>query len=179
MNTGRNDMEHEPTSAVVTAHGDSETPTEPAETPVPPAPKRKPGRPKLPKSKRHGLRRVRRALREHGLEAIDRRTQVGKALAELERDLIDDLGGPDALSTQRRTLVSVVVRTRCLLDSIDVWALTQDSVINKRARKLFPWVLERQRLADSLVRQLEALGFDRQRAEKRVSASEYAHGGQP
>ncbi len=116
-----------------------------------------------PRSKRHGLTRLRTAVRRLGSRVIDRRTTLGKALAEWRQELIQDLGGPDAVSTQTRAIVDLAVRTKLLLDSIDAWLLTQPSLINKRARALLPVVRERQQLADSLARYLTMLGLERRR----------------
>jgi len=87
---------------------------------------------------------------------------LGKALVEWRQELIQDLGGPDAVSTQARAIVDLAVRTKLLLDSIDAWLLTQPSLVNKRARALLPVVRERQQLADSLARYLTTLGLKRQ-----------------
>ena len=116
------------------------------------------------RSQRHGLTRLKAAVRGLGSRVIDRRTTLGKALAEWRQQLIQDLGGPDAVSTQARAIVDLAVRTKLLLDSVDAWLLTQPSLINKRARALLPVVRERQRLADSLARYLTLLGLERRRS---------------
>jgi hypothetical protein len=108
---------------------------------------------------RHGLTRLKAAVRALGDRVIDRRTTLGKALAEWRDELIQDLGGPESVSTQARAIVELAVRTKLLLDSVDVWLLTQPSLINKRARALLPVVRERQQLADSLARYLTLLGL--------------------
>jgi hypothetical protein len=123
-------------------------------------PSRKPSR---SHSKRHGLTRLKAAVRGLGSRVIDRRTTLGKALAEWRQELIRDLGGPDAVSTQAQAIVDLAVRTKLLLDSVDAWLLTQPSLINKRARALLPVVRERQQLADSLARYLTMLGLERRR----------------
>jgi hypothetical protein len=129
-----------------------------------------------PKSKspvpRHGLNRLRTAVRSLGGRVIDRRTALGKALAEWRQELIKDLGGLDTISTQERAIIDLAVRTRLLLDSVDAWLLTQPSLINKRARALLPVVRERQQLADGLSRYLQMLGLGR-RAKPALSLDEY------
>ncbi len=114
-------------------------------------------------SQRHGLTRLKAAVRGLGGRVVDRRTTLGKALAEWRQELIQDLGGPDAVSTQARAIVDLAVRTKLLLDSVDAWLLTQPSLVNKRARALLPVVRERQQLADGLSRYLQALGLERRR----------------
>ena len=114
-------------------------------------------------SKRHGLTRLKAAVHGLGSRVIDRRTTLGKTLAEWRQELIQDLGGPDAVSTQSRAIVDLAVRTKLLLDSVDAWLLTQPSLVNKRTRALLPVVRERQQLADSLARYLTTLGLERRR----------------
>lgn len=96
-----------------------------------------------------------------GNRAVDRRTTVGKALAGWRDELIGDLGGDSAISTQERALVDLVVRTKLMLDSIDAWLLKQPSLVNVRKRSLLPVVRERTQLADAIARYLAALGLER------------------
>jgi hypothetical protein len=110
---------------------------------------------------RHGITRLKTAVRHLGLRVIDRRTTLGKMLAHWRVDLIQDLGGPDAVSTQRAALVDLAVRSKLILDSLDAWLLSQPSLVNKRTRSVLPIVRERQALADGLARYLQALGLDR------------------
>lgn len=125
--------------------------------------------------KRHGLTRLKSAVHGLGGRVIDRRTTLGKTLAEWRQELIQDLGGPDTVSTQARAIVDLAVRTKLLLDSVDAWLLTQPSLVNKRARALLPVVRERQQLADSLARYLTMLGLERrQRTLSFVQAIEAA-----
>lgn len=58
-------------------------------------------------------------------------------------------------------MIELCVKCKLLLDSIDAWLLTQDSLINKRKKTLLPVVRERQTLADGLARYLTTLGLDR------------------
>jgi hypothetical protein len=55
-------------------------------------------------------------------------------------ELIGDLGGDTAISTQRRALVDLVVRRKLMLDSIDAWLLKRPSLVNVRKRSLLPVV---------------------------------------
>ncbi len=75
--------------------------------------------------------------------------------------MIDDLGGKEAISTQQEALVDLCVKSKLLLDSIDVWLLTQPSLINLSRQALIPVVRERTQLADSLARCLGQLGLER------------------
>lgn len=93
------------------------------------------------------------------IRALDKRTSTGKALAQWRKDLIRDLGGD--VSTQQDAIISLAVKTKLLLDSIDVWLLQQDTLINKRKRAVIPAVGQRQQLADALSRYMSQLGLER------------------
>ena len=112
-------------------------------------------------SQRHGLTRLKAALRGLGGLVVDRRTILGKALTDWREKLISDLGGTDAISTREGALVDLAVRTKLLLEIVDAWLLTQPSLVNKRTRALLPVVRERQQLADGLSRHLQALELER------------------
>jgi hypothetical protein len=110
---------------------------------------------------KHGLTVLKRAVNGLGNRAIDRRTTLGKALAKWRTDLVNDLGGANAISTQQQALVELAVRSKLLLDSIDNWLLTQKSLVNARKKSLLPVVRERQALADGLAKYLAQLGMKR------------------
>ena len=109
----------------------------------------------------HGLNTLKHAINGVGNRVIDRRTVTGKALAKWRADLVQDLGGDDSISTQQSAIIDLAVKSKLLLDSIDVWLLTQPSLINVRKRTLLPVVVQRQQLADGLVRYLQTLGLKR------------------
>ena len=73
-----------------------------------------------------------------------RRTATGRALAAWRTELLDDLGGIEAVSTQELALVEEAVKTKLILDSVDAWLLTQKTLINKRTRSVLPVVRDRQ-----------------------------------
>jgi hypothetical protein len=108
---------------------------------------------------KHGLTILKRAVNTVGNRVIDRRTVTGRALAKWRADLIQDLGGD--VSTQQSAIVDLAVKSKLILDSIDVWLLTQSSLINMRKRSLLPVVIQRQQLADGLARYLTTLGLER------------------
>jgi len=112
-------------------------------------------------SRTHGLHSMRTAMKELGSRAIDRRTATGKALAAWQGEIIQDLGGPDALSTQQLAVLDLAVKTKLLVDSVDAWLLSQRSIINVRKRALIPAIGQRIQLADSLSRYLGQLGLER------------------
>lgn len=120
----------------------------------------------------HGLGTLRRTLSELGGRAIDGRTRVGRALSAWRADLVADLGGAEALSTQRALLIDLVVRQRLLLYSVDAWIFSRaSSLVDEEKRALLPVLVQRQALADGLARYLAALGLDRRRPEPRSLSS--------
>ena len=129
-----------------------------------------------PRNTQHGLTLMKRALKEHGTRAIDRRTSLGKALDRWRDELVSDLGGPQAVSTQQRAVINVAVKTKLLLDSIDAWLLQQPSLINVRKRSVHPVVLQRAQLADSLIRAMTQLGLER-RAKPVLNLADYLTNG--
>jgi hypothetical protein len=96
-----------------------------------------------------------------GLHAIDQRMAAARALLTWRKELVADLGGETALSTQQRALVETAVRTRLFLEHLDAWLLAQPSLVNARRRSVLPVFKERLQLADALGRQLAALGLER------------------
>ena len=123
------------------------------------------GRPRP--NQRHNLKTLKRAVKVLGSRTLDRRTTVGRALATWKDDLVADLGGHEAVSTQQHALIELAVRSKLMLDSIDAWLLVQPSLVNKRKRALLPVVRERTQLADALARYLSALGLERRSKPER------------
>ena len=119
---------------------------------------------------KHGLSAMKRAVRELGTRAIDGRTSVAKALSQWRRELIDDLGGRDTISTQQAAMVDLATKTKLILDSIDVWLFAQPSLVDRRRRAILPVVRERQKLADALARYLGQLGLERRQPAARSLA---------
>jgi hypothetical protein len=92
---------------------------------------------------------------------IDKRTSLGRALAQWGSDLVNDLGGPDAITTQQQAIVDLCVREKLMVDSIDAWVLTQPSLINKRKKAVLPVVQQRTQISEALVKHLAMLGLER------------------
>jgi hypothetical protein len=118
------------------------------------------------KSNKHGLNTLKHALTQLGNRAIPGNTRVGYALKKWRGELVADLGGEDNISTQQSAIIDLAVKSKLILDSIDTWLLSQETLINKRKRMLFPVVLQRQQLADGLARYVAQLGIER-RHERR------------
>jgi hypothetical protein len=107
------------------------------------------------------VRTLKRALGRFSGNPLDGRTTLGKALAAWRCDLLADLGGADAISTQQAALVDLAVRTKLLVDSVDVYVLGMSSPVNKRKRQLFAVVVQRQALVGQLQSLLRDLGLER------------------
>jgi hypothetical protein len=107
-------------------------------------------------------------IKAEGMEAVDRRSAGYRAAQEWRRSLANDLGGEENLSAQKRTVLELALRSKLMIDSIDVFLLSQESLVNKRRKVLYSVVRERQSLVNSLVNMLATLGLERQ--EKRVES---------
>jgi hypothetical protein len=113
----------------------------------------------------HGIKALKRAVSTLGSRTIDKRTQVGKALAAWRAELIADLGGIENVSTQELALVDEAVKTKLILDSVDAWVLAQASLIDKRKRTVLPVVRDRNSLVSTLRQLLNDLGLRRRAIE--------------
>jgi hypothetical protein len=83
------------------------------------------------------------------------------AIRKWRGELIADLGGADAIITQQLAIIDLADKKKVLLDSIELWLLSQPSLINARKRSVIPGVLQRQQLADSVPKYLAELGLER------------------
>jgi hypothetical protein len=108
-------------------------------------------------------------VKVRGFSAIDQRTVAARALLQWRRDLLADLGGEPQVSAAQLALCDIAARTRLYLDHIDAHLMALPTLINRRKKLL---VEQRQRVADSLVRTLSALGLER-RAPKVPTLDEY------
>ena len=126
-----------------------------------------PGRPQT-----HGTDTLKRAVKVLGRRYIDQRTIVGRARAAWRAELLADLGGIEAVSTQELALVEEAVKTKLILDSIDAWLLSQPTLVNKRDRTVLPAVRDRQALVSTRRGLLGDLGLKR-RSKATPSLGEY------
>jgi hypothetical protein len=114
---------------------------------------------------RHGLNALQTALasvaERSGAVPFASLGEAGEALRAWRADIIADLGGEESISAQERAVVDAAATTFLMLSSVDRFLLEQPSLVNRSRRELFPVVLQRQRLADALVRYLETLGLRR------------------
>jgi hypothetical protein len=115
---------------------------------------------------KHGLTTLRDAATKLGSRAIDGRSSLSYQLKKWRRELVNDLGGDDNISTQQSALIDLAVKSKLLIDSVDAWLLAQPSLVNKRKKALLPVVLQRQTLADGFARYLSQLGLERRHKVK-------------
>ncbi len=111
--------------------------------------------------KRHGLAVLKRKILMNGLKLVDERTLAAKMLVEWRTGIENDLGGPEAISSQQATLIELACRTKLILEHIDSYILGQESIIDLERKSVYPVVRERGTLANSLVYLLAQLGLER------------------
>ena len=112
-------------------------------------------------NQKSGLKTLKRAIRVHGKRSIDRRTRAGKHHAHLRDTLLDALGGVKHVSPQKRVLLDELILTKLMLDSVNVWIVAQDSLINKRNKSIINVVKDRNALVTTLRTLLADLGLER------------------
>ena len=89
---------------------------------------------------------------------------VEQAARAWRDDVLSDLGGVTNISAARMALVNAALGSLIILASVDryLFALAgADGLTSRKHRRLFPVVEQRMRIADSLARQVQALGLDR------------------
>jgi len=106
---------------------------------------------------------AKRALARFGDHVIDGRSRVAHALDEFRDELLNDLGGAEAVSQQQRVIVDLAVRTHLMVQSVDNYLLSLGSLVNRRKRALWPVVRERAALADSLAKYMTMLGLEKRK----------------
>src|SRR5262249_28005825 len=92
----------------------------------------------------------------------------GRELAAWRASLVTDLGGDP--STAQLALVDMAVRSKLLVDSVDAYLLAMPSPVDKRHRRLWPVVRERQALVNQLQAILPDLGVLRDLGRERKRA---------
>jgi hypothetical protein len=110
---------------------------------------------------RKGLPALKARVMMRGLGVVDKRSLAARSLVEWKAGIVNDLGGPEAISKQQETLVELACRTKLMLEHIDSFILAQKSIVQQRKKSLYPVVRERGTLANSLVYLLAQLGLER------------------
>lgn len=114
----------------------------------------------------HGLNSLKKAWSQLGNRMLDGRSPAMVQIRKWRAELVADLGGNDAVSTQQLAIIDLAGKQKLLLDSIDTWLFSQPSLINARKRSVIPVVLQRQQLADGLSKYLAQLGLERRHRVK-------------
>lgn len=89
---------------------------------------------------------------------------VEQAARDWRREVVEDLGGPEAVPAATLALLNAATGSKIILDSLDryIFELAESGgLVSRRTRKAFAVVADRMRVADSLTRQLQALGLER------------------
>jgi hypothetical protein len=94
---------------------------------------------------------------------------AGLVLAERRASLIADLGGQEQCSTAQLALVDLIVASWAQLDSVTGYLLTLPSLVDKRPRRVWQVVRDRDALAGRLQSLLRDLGLERRAREVNVA----------
>src|SRR5262245_35542738 len=97
----------------------------------------------------HGLTQLRRSVTQLGTHRLDGRRAVAVAARRFKADVTRDLGGN--LTRSQEAAVELAAQTWLVVGALDDWLSRQPSLVTRR-RQLLPVVMQRQALADSLVR---------------------------
>jgi hypothetical protein len=90
---------------------------------------------------------------------------VERAIRALREDFLVDLGSDH--STAQIALVDLVVGSVIALQSVDAWLIARTArtgIVGGRSPRVLNVAIQRQRMADSLARQLQALGLEKKKA---------------
>ena len=132
---------------------------------------------------KHGTHALQTAVKAFGSEGwLDALGPDGELLRAWRDDLVADLGGEAAITTQERTIVDMAVRTLLILEHIDRYMLSKQVIVNKGKHTLFPVAVLRLKYSDSLARYMSQLGLERRMPDPHdLSAyveERYGNGGQ-
>jgi hypothetical protein len=82
--------------------------------------------------------------------------------------VLRERGGSDKVAETLRTLVNTTLGTKIIMDSMDryIMELAQDGgLVNRRSRRAFQIVADRNRVAETLTKQLSVIGFELREAD--------------
>jgi hypothetical protein len=94
-------------------------------------------------------------------------TDVEQIMRTFRNDLIADTGGRSTITSAKLALVNAAVGSWLVLSCVDRYLVELAEVgqlVSRKHRRLFPIAEQRMRIADSLTRQLQTLGLDKQPA---------------
>ena len=92
-------------------------------------------------------------------------TPLEQAARLWRQDILADLGGEENVSAAKAALLDASIGTFVVLHTIDAYLFgLGGGMVNKRSKKLFSVVMERMRVAETLTRQLQAIGLEKKKA---------------
>jgi len=94
--------------------------------------------------------------------------EVAEARRARRDALVAQLGGPDEVTPAQAQLINLVVSAAMQLDSVDAYLLTLPSLVDKRNRRCWQVVRDRQALSAHVMALLATLGL--RRKAKRLQA---------
>ena len=66
----------------------------------------------------------------------DRRTHFGRHIAAVEQNILDDLGGPGALTQKQRLLLDRIIEKLIFLERIGAWSMEQERIVDSKGELL-------------------------------------------
>lgn len=85
------------------------------------------------------------------------------AARDWREGVIRNLGGRDTITTAKLALVNATLGSWLLLNTVDSYLMRlEGGIIDRKHKALYPIAEQRMRMADSLVRQLQALSLEKQ-----------------
>jgi hypothetical protein len=101
-------------------------------------------------------------MKRAGLGQIDGRSLLARELAADMKELMEALGGREALSPQKLALVKMIASKRARRRLAEEWALqNREQLFDRRRRRLLPLALQLEQLEESEARLLDKLGLER------------------
>lgn len=109
---------------------------------------------------KHGLTTVRKNLKS--LSAVlDRRTVEAKFVKKWQADIIAELGGPEKISTAKKTLVQLASMDFLYLLLAQRQTLSLPSIFDQQTGGFLNIVMDQEQIAERLARKLSMLGLER------------------
>jgi len=109
---------------------------------------------------RYELARLMKALGPRSITEVDRRSRLGRELAERRSALLAHVG-EERTTEIIRMIIEQIVRRLLFLESIDAYLFSLPSLVIRRRKCVVPVLQEREALAAALTRDLQAIGLER------------------
>ena len=109
-------------------------------------------------AKKHGMNTLTRALKEAGIEKIDRRSTLGRELVARRQAIEADLGGRENLSQLQLDQINRYLYLGLITDAGIAFCLEQKRLV-KRNRQFYPIVKELAHIMDSASKLAQSLGL--------------------